>query len=342
MKNAILFLVLLLSNLCYSQIDTIKPAYHVYHSEIKEYESWFYYQIEDSLPPAKYILQFDSIAPSFVSNSFESLTDEIIVRSIQSINVSPQKLKNIEIIQQIENLLTRLDTIYEFSLNLKEEEAILKAHYQSLLNGNKLRDRLEIIRKANEDIEKVRQAILLEDNKKKAVKEEITWLSNLNRRRQFKKYQSIYVMIYVKQSQKLHFRISKLYAKSNPESNHKEEDEAMVKHNFRREGFWLYGKLSLKNGQLIENALVSLYDQGEMIAQTISNANGFFQIKCRHQGPYNIVIEHSDIKSFKENKIIVKENKVNFYQFKLRSPSSVNAVEIISLAIPVLDIINDF
>ena len=339
MKNIILLVGLLLTMNSYCYYDTLKPVLNIYDSKVELDHTTIFSTFNLKTDTGTYIFWIDSLPETVNALSLDfPETPSIIIYEVSSFFKKPKKENFNDVLNRILILDEKIAEIEMIKIDLKEEESILKQNYRKFINGASNRERLEIIKLANEKIQQVRVAINIQESKQKNIENEISYLIQNSKLKSNKIIQQVYLKLRILNPIN-HFQMT--YELSNAEKE--TELELAPKDSIANvSGFWIHGKVAdRKSNFFLSQAKVHVLHQGKLISQTNTNENGFFKIELLHPGPYDLEIERYNYKSKRYKNIWLIENQVNLHDFELKSANRTNAIEIMTLALPMMELVKD-
>lgn len=339
MKTLTFILALLLTLNSYCYFDTLNPVLFIYDSEVLNQQTKIYSQLWLDIDTGKYILVLDSMPKTIDPLSIEFKNNENLqIHQVQSIlkKRNNQSIKGVyDKIIYLKELLSEIDIE---KTRLENQEKFIQAESLKKLRGTSNTERIKIIEESNQQIQELREYAKLEAIKHQNLQNEISFLLANAQRKSHDPYQRIYLMIE-----------SIVPLSGNLELNyiihHSESDllEGTPNNNQQIVGFWLSGKVyDPKSGEFLIRANVHLSFKGNTIAVLNTDHEGYFNIQLKEVGPYEVIVTQENYKTKRLRSIFLVENEINHWDIALRQINPVNAIEIMTLAIPIIEVMKDF
>ena len=339
MKNLILLIGLLLTMNSYCYYDTLKPVLNIYDSKVELNQTTIFSTFNLKIDTGTYIFWIDSLPETANALSLEFPENpSIIISEVSSVFKKPKEENFNDVLNRVLLLDAKISEIEMVKFDLKEEESILKQNYRKFINGSSNRERLDIIQLANQKIQQVRVAINIQESKQKNIENEINYLIEGSKLKSNKIIQQVYLKVRILNPFNL-FKMSYTFSTSENKIVSKVRTNEIIT---KVSGFWIHGKVAdRKSNYFLGQAKIHILHQGQLISQTSTNENGFFKLELLHPGPYEIEIESYNYKSKRVKNVWLVENQVNLHDFTLKSMNRTNALEIITLALPMMEMVKE-
>jgi hypothetical protein len=266
----------------------------------------------------------------------------VIIRGINSAIINPKPVSRKVAIAKIVTIQEQISGIgNEISEIIQNENHIIDEYKLSYKNADNI-TRIKLLENSNKKIQKSRRLIESKKEEREFLEGQIDFLlSQINGAKQ-KAFQQLFIQVEILNPDVnellLVYELKKDLIQKQLNSPIINETTSFS----QLDGYWLIGQtIDSKTNELIPNARVNIYYLGQLIAQSQTNFDGQFKVELLQKGIYQVMLSKPGYKSKTERDIIVELDHPQLLQLELKKGNKINAIELITLALPMVEIVKD-
>lgn len=340
MKTLTFILALLLTMNSYCYFDTLHPVLFIYDSKVYTHQTKIFSHFRIDADTGQYVIVFDSMPKHIDPYSIEFFNNQAIsIQEVHAFVENPAKQSLSDVYDKIIVLKGLIDEIDIERIKIESKEKAIQVESIKQIREADFDERLAIIQKANKQIKILREYAQLEQTKHQNVTDEISFLLANAKRKKPRTFQRVYIKIDVLLpiTEKLELSYNLHHTQQDLQQSTLNKNEPKVN------GYWLSGKVyDPKTGDFLIRANVYISFNGNVIALINTDYEGNFNLELSQPGPFEVNIEQGNYKSKKLKSVALIKNQANYLDIPLKQANPVNAIQIMSLAIPIIEVMKDF